>query len=670
MDEPDIKPWWAAGVGLVTASLAAVAVMAFLRPGDVEHGHTHYKLQGRGSSQQSGCCAADMAECLACKVGWSVEEYCARYPHGTVIAGCSKGRPCCIGQRAECLACQEGLALQDYCSQRSHIGVTGCATTRADNLGTHLADADQPLKDTADGTLIIPQCCQEPIAKCFACKKGQTVKVFCADHTNINVTGCERMCGKVEDNYNYPGGDLYHKDNVLSADACCDKCSAEPRCTQWSWGKMHSRTEDPFSGTCYLKRQVEFIRTRDTGFVSGLPSSGAMTFQIKNRHGICLDWEDQLHLAPCGGADIETQQWSLDTSLGKLKTSRGACLDSVEFLSKGGGVHMQPCVGSVASQGWDFDGIAGLIKHKHGFCIDAEARSSAGSLLRMWPCDASSERQLWSMWNTEALGEQATQAAMQMEALETTTTTTATTTPTSTVTATTTTVFIGPSLFCFSLMLPWGYEPQLLQMQITERRSIFACDEFAVYSNKVMNLSVVRTRVVDTNLHCKIGGAFGTALNTPIFIEVWRQLIRDGRYQFHDWTVKADPDAVFIPDRLRLILRVDKDISLDGKGEFVCNCKFGLHGPLEVVSRRAIDTYAAGWKTCKQPPQEDVYLQQCLLHLEVKQVDHFKLLAEDHCESKDWATCQSQHVAFHPFKSVPAYLKCLASADVLDQMVN
>jgi len=69
--------------------------------------------------------------------------------------------------------------------------------------------------------------------------------------------------------------------------------------------------------------------------------------------------------------------------------------------------------------------------------------------------------------------------------------------------------------------------------------------------------------------------------------------------------------------------------------------------------------------TCGEPPEEDVYMQQCLQLLGVKQTDHFDLLAEEHCASTDWKTCQSRHVSFHPFKTVSAFKHCLGAAERL-----
>jgi len=236
--------------------------------------------------------------------------------------------------------------------------------------------------------------------------------------------------------------------------------------------------------------------------------------------------------------------------------------------------------------------------------------------------------------------------------------------PTEAPATTTTTGTAGLSLFCFSLMLPWGYEFGLLSSQLSGKKSIFACDEAAVYSSGVLDLGGVQTVKVDSDLHCKYGGEFHTVLNTPVFKKVWERVIQDGRFRLHDWIVKVDPDAVFFPWRLRRVLTgPDQFTAAAGNGTFLNNCGFGLHGPLEVLSRRALEVYAEGVDDCPQPPQEDVYLQQCLIHLGVVQVNHFNLLAEAHCAFEDWEKCDSDHVSFHPFKKWSAYKRCLSKVE-------
>mmetsp|Transcript_34177 Transcript_34177/g.67271 ORF Transcript_34177/g.67271 Transcript_34177/m.67271 type:complete len:363 (-) Transcript_34177:198-1286(-) len=135
-------------------------------------------------------------------------------------------------------------------------------------------------------------------------------------------------------------------------------------------------------------------------------------------------------------------------------------------------------------------------------------------------------------------------------------------------------------LFCFALMLPGSYEQDLLAMQFNKGVSLFACNEYAVYSNRVIEVAPgVNTSVVNSDLKCGKGGEFGTALNLDIFIAVWTKVVSEDRFLVHDWTAKVDPDAVFFPDRLLKVLEVHPETQ---EGVYLNNCKFGMHGPVEV----------------------------------------------------------------------------------------
>jgi len=231
----------------------------------------------------------------------------------------------------------------------------------------------------------------------------------------------------------------------------------------------------------------------------------------------------------------------------------------------------------------------------------------------------------------------------------------------------------GQSLYCFSLMLPWGYERSLLRLQYQEGASIFGCDGYTVFSNREMELAPgFHTFYVDSDLKCQLGGEFGTAMNTGIFLKVWETLIRNDEFKYHDWTVKVDPDAVFFPERLRVELIHHSEV---GNGIYLNNCKYGLHGPLEVYSRNAVRALASGMQRCQDhfnqqcsgPCQwgEDMYIDQCLWKvLGVKREDEFSLLREDHCDPpKGWESCrEAQFTTFHPFKSAEGYRTCLHNA--------
>jgi len=232
----------------------------------------------------------------------------------------------------------------------------------------------------------------------------------------------------------------------------------------------------------------------------------------------------------------------------------------------------------------------------------------------------------------------------------------------------------GQSIFCFSLMLPWGYEEGLLKFQYSHGQGIFGCDEYAVYSNQDIQVADgVAAKIVNSNLHCTMGGEFGTCLNTPVFLAVWKRILTDNRPYLHDWTVKVDPDAVFFPARLRAILIHHKEMP---RGIYLNNCKFGLHGPLEVFSRNAVAAWGSGRETCSAHFSklcsgscrwgEDMYIDQCLWKvLKISRVFEPNLLVEDHCAPPaGWKNCSNPTVAsFHPFKDLEDHRQCMRSAE-------
>merc|ERR1712232_222343 len=97
-------------------------------------------------------------------------------------------------------------------------------------------------------------------------------------------------------------------------------------------------------------------------------------------------------------------------------------------------------------------------------------------------------------------------------------------------------------------------------------------------------------------------------------------------------------------------------------GVYLNNCRVGLHGPLEVMSRAAVHRWVLGTqgcvdhftRLCSGPCKwgEDMFMDQCLKRvLKVRRDHDWSLLSEDHCYSNDWAACRNGNVAFHPFKT-------------------
>jgi len=258
-----------------------------------------------------------------------------------------------------------------------------------------------------------------------------------------------------------------------------------------------------------------------------------------------------------------------------------------------------------------------------------------------------------------------------MTTTSTQTTSTQTTSLTKTST-TSTTVKLEGMLFCFAVMMATGYEGPLMKAQLKKGVGIFACEKYSVLSSEEMELSPGPPAKVVTedigDLHCNFGGPYNLALNSEIFARAWKRVFRDGHYKLAAWTVKADPDAVFLPSRLRHLLRgADETASV-----YLNNCDQGLHGPIEVIALGGMRVFDRNISDCIDSLKhewtwagEDVFLRHCLGFVGVNRVDEFKLLSEDHCFNENPAQngCYSGKVAFHPFKNNKGYFKCLSQAE-------
>jgi hypothetical protein len=233
-----------------------------------------------------------------------------------------------------------------------------------------------------------------------------------------------------------------------------------------------------------------------------------------------------------------------------------------------------------------------------------------------------------------------------------------------------------PALFCTSIMLWWTYEVGLLKEHLKHKVGIFACTEWAVYSNKTVSLGkedgkTVHSDVMPGSLKCKFGGKAHTALNTPIFRRFWDSLKKNPKSWRNDWIVKADPDTVFFPSRLTEMLknRWKKAEGSPGYAMWLNNCQLGLHGPIEVFSKQAFGLYHKKKNMCDdltvEYPQEDAWLGACFKKMGVGKMDAYNLLLEWQwaCNERPSSAdnkppCYAKQVSFHPFKSVKTWFQC------------
>mmetsp|Transcript_50831 Transcript_50831/g.146675 ORF Transcript_50831/g.146675 Transcript_50831/m.146675 type:complete len:677 (-) Transcript_50831:30-2060(-) len=271
-----------------------------------------------------------------------------------------------------------------------------------------------------------------------------------------------------------------------------------------------------------------------------------------------------------------------------------------------------------------------------------------------------------------------------------TSTTSSTETATSTITTTTTSTMTTTyhkhtSLFCFLVMRRHGYEKYTVEVALGKKTSVFDCNEYVVFSDEEFDIQpgepvsgsdnllalegpAVRTTLLhrDLSTHSKAGSLEGI-LNTRIFMQAWRQIDESGRFRYHDWTVKVDPDAVFFPSRLRIDLERIAPAS-SAASLYIVNCEesFGLFGAVEVFSRLALETYIAGEERCMHELDwtmmgEDLWMRKCFDLLGVEHENDFNVLSDGYC-GDDPSPCTSGKVAFHPLKSALSYAQCYDEA--------
>jgi len=217
-----------------------------------------------------------------------------------------------------------------------------------------------------------------------------------------------------------------------------------------------------------------------------------------------------------------------------------------------------------------------------------------------------------------------------------------------------------------------------MKAQLQQKVGVFSCDGYTVVSNETIELAPpptpIHTEVMPGSLQCGLGGKYNTALNSRIFVRVWNKVMHLRRFLQFDWTVKLDPDCVFLPWRLQNHVRSRHP----GDMMYLNNCDEGLHGPVEVMSQGGMKAFALGFERCNETlaPEvddygEDVWLRRCMGLLGVARKDDYKLLTEKACKPwKDPVPCHSGAASFHPLKTPSLYFKCLTQATADDQALG
>jgi hypothetical protein len=260
---------------------------------------------------------------------------------------------------------------------------------------------------------------------------------------------------------------------------------------------------------------------------------------------------------------------------------------------------------------------------------------------------------------------------------------------------------VGTSLYCFTVALSNNggkkpsFELEILKKAQEMKSHVFMCDHWTVYSNVNATFNPGKAVTVDYP-HLEKRPNTKIWVNLPLFMNVWKSIKQATTWKSFPWIVKADPTAVFLPERLRAILAHQH---VTDQGVFLENCKFArmsFHGSLEVISNVAFGTFLDNLDTCNvtlRPNDayrahfhaygEDKFAAWCMqangvdrvpslqevdtvpknqhitgLHLTVSCPGHrtgFEL------HDKDWhPNCtRAKTAGLHAFRTVAKYVKCL-----------
>lgn len=158
----------------------------------------------------------------------------------------------------------------------------------------------------------------------------------------------------------------------------------------------------------------------------------------------------------------------------------------------------------------------------------------------------------------------------------------------------------------------------------------------------------------------------GFAANSKLFNNAWQAIRMDGRYKFFDWTLKVDPDAVLMPNRLWRVLSRHTS-----QKTFIKNCGMfntsAMYGSLEAVTRVALEKYftyfddQCEWMLWRSWG-EDRFMEKCFNQMGVPGDIELGIVSDQRCWDSalpvDQGCRDTTHPAFHPLKSTYNWTQC------------
>lgn len=256
----------------------------------------------------------------------------------------------------------------------------------------------------------------------------------------------------------------------------------------------------------------------------------------------------------------------------------------------------------------------------------------------------------------------------------------------------------GRRLFCFSVVksrdcchdgaMAEGTfaginEDALVEGQQRSGTGIFGCDAHMVIRHRPASPQAVDVDPVNSTVQgsndtssMESQGSNGTSSIDSLFVNHWEEIRRDGRYRDYDWTVKAEPDTVFFPDRLRLHLKMMKP---PAKVPMYIRSAFptgDAMGPLQVMTREALELYFEKLESCSEHGLQASghhSIAKCLDTIGVQHKSDVSLVHGTYLPLVGFGkiNCADNFAAaFHPCDTVATWTDCHAQATAADHVLR
>jgi len=198
----------------------------------------------------------------------------------------------------------------------------------------------------------------------------------------------------------------------------------------------------------------------------------------------------------------------------------------------------------------------------------------------------------------------------------------------------------GTSMFCFTLINTTAkHDADLMDTQKKRKAGIFGCDGYGVFKTHMWKIDV------------------------RSFTHMWDDVNKNGEWKKHDWTIKVDPDTVFLPDRLRTHLaRLGAPINAALYVKYG-NAWLGVTDAFHLYSKNAVQLYLQNQKECAKYItywSQTFSIIACMDGSDVGQMLNLNLTSDkEHAKE-----CTHDQAVFFASKHTPkAWLQCYNRAE-------